>query len=166
MDVNNNTIVGRLATQPSLSTHTRKSDASEGYRCYFRVAVTRLSDLGRARDARRTNYIPCVAWGAPAQHIAEHLNKGDEVSITGEIIAESETIDIESKTYRDDFHIQIARIQFGRRSQKNATRKELVTEAKALQNRMNAMAAGAGQKSVAAGKPAIVSGKNPFEQRA
>ena len=46
MDYNHSMIVGRLAGKPILKGY-KKGDGSEGWRCFLRVAVTRIGDLGR-----------------------------------------------------------------------------------------------------------------------
>ena len=42
-------LVGRVANKPQLKPY-KKSDGTEGYRCFFRLAVTRLMDRGAKRE--------------------------------------------------------------------------------------------------------------------
>jgi single-stranded DNA-binding protein len=159
VDYNTVTIVGRLAGKPVLKGYTKK-DGTAGFRAFMRVAVTRLSDLGRKREERRTNFVPVVCWGPLAQRCAEYLDKGTEVTIGGELIAESRAIEGTNPVeYREFIHLQANTVQFGRRSQKNATPEQLLAEAKALQSRIDSAASGS-QPAEAA----IAGGQNPFEQ--
>lgn len=161
MDYNHTTIVGRLAAKPMLKGYS-KQDGTEGFRCFMRVAVTRLGDLSRPREQRRTNFIPVVCWGDLGKRCAQYLDKGTEVTCAGEFIAESQVIEnTNPKEYREFIHLQANTVQFGRRSAKNATPDQLIAEAKALQIRIDAAAAGEGQSSTPSDIPADIS--NPFE---
>lgn len=167
MDYNNSVIVGRLAAKPILKGY-KKQDQTEGFRAFMRVAVTRIGDLGRPRNERRTNFIPVVCWGELAKRVAQYLDKGTEVTVAGEFIAESQPIEGTNPVeYREYIHLQANTVQFGRRSQKNATPEQLVAEAKALQDRMDAAAGGGeqvpGEAQASATGPG---GGNPFAEGA
>ncbi len=166
MDYNHAMIVGRLAGAPILKMY-KKGDGTEGSRCFMRVAVTRLGDLGRPRNERRTNFIPVVCWGELAKRVAQYLDKGTEVTCAGEFIAESQKIEGSNPVeYREFINLQANIVQFGRRSNKNASPDQLIAEAKALQERIDAAAAGAGQPTGTdmGATSAPVEGKNPFEE--
>lgn len=176
MNANVITIVGRLAGKPSLKGFTKK-DNSEGFRSFMRVAVTRLGDLGAKQDERRTNFIPVVAWGGLAQRIAQYLDKGTEVTVVGELIAESKPkldangnhIEIDGRKQYDEYiHIQATSCQFGRKSMKNASASDVSSQLAALQGRMDALAAGEGAPATSAestpeAPAAGATGANPFE---
>ena len=160
MDYNQCTIVGRLAGPPILKSYNKK-DGSEGARVFMRIAVTRIGDLGRERDQRRTNFISVVCWGELAKRCAQYLAKGTEVAVGGEFIAESRPVEGTNPVeYREFIHLQASNVQFGRRSQKNATPEQLQAEATALQARIEA--AGAGAEAPA--EAAVAGGQNPFAQ--
>ena len=173
MDYNHCSIVGRLAGKPMLKGYN-KSDGTEGFRCFMRVAVTRIGDLGRQREERRTNFIPVVCWGELAKRVAQYLDKGTEVTCGGEFIAEStpkldgngaQIVINGVKQYNEYVHLQAGTVQFGRRSNKNATPDQLIAEAKALQTRIDAAAAGAGQPTgtdAGATPTPAAGGTNPF----
>lgn len=177
MNGNHITICGRLAGKPSLKGF-KKSDGADGFRSFMRVAVTRLGDLGAKRDDQRTNYVPVVAWGGLAQRIAQYLDKGTEVLVSGELIAESKPkldaagapIVIDGKTQYDEFiHVQATSCQFGRKSMKNQSPADVSAQLEALQARVASMAAGEGQPTeTPASTPATpaVEGANPFEDSA
>ena len=159
MDYNQVTIVGRLAGNPQLKGY-KKKDGTDGMRCFMRIAVTRLSDLGAKREDRRTNFIPVVCWGKLAERCGQYLNTGTEVTVGGEFIAESEKIEGTDK-WKDYTHLQATTCQFGRRSMKNATPEQRQAAIDALKERVDATADGT---RTPASTP--VAGKNPFEESA
>lgn len=169
MNANIITIVGRLAAKPQLKGY-KKADGAAGFRAFMRVAVTRLGDLGKARADRRTNFIPVVCWGALAQRVGQFLDTGTEVTVVGELIAESQKQD--DGTYKEYIHIQANSVQFGRRSMKNASPADVSAQMAALQARVESLAAGHGAPEAApaetpaetpADAPAPTEGGNPFE---
>lgn len=178
MNGNHITICGRLAGKPSLKGFNKK-DGTGGFRSFMRVAVTRLGDLGAKREDQRTNFVPVVAWGGLAQRIAQYLDKGTEVLVSGELIAESKIktdaagapIVVNGKTQYDEYiHIQATSCQFGRKSMKNATPADIASQMTALQARVDALASGEGQPTeTPVSTPdtpadAPVEGANPFEE--
>lgn len=160
MNSNTAIIVGRLAGDPILKSYAKK-DGGEGHRCFFRVAVTRLSDRGEKDSAkRRTNFIPVVTWGEAAKRHAQFLAKGTEVTVIGEIIAESTKQ--EDGTYTDFFSVQANDVQYGQRSMKNAKPEDLQRQAAALAKRLEGLAAGMPATPAPAPAPAMAEGENPF----
>lgn len=155
MNSNTTILVGRLAGDPILKSYSKK-DGSEGHRCFFRLAITRLSDRGSKAEDRRTNFIPVVAWGDAAKRHAQFLAKGTEVTVVGEIIAESKKN--EDGTYTDFFSVQANDIQYGQRSLKNAKPEDLQRQVSALSARLANVAAA----PVAAPAPMAAAGQNPF----
>lgn len=167
MNANISTIVGRLAGNPILKPY-KKADGSDGFRAFFRVAVTRRSDLGKKGADRRTNFIPVVCWGGLAQRVGQYLAKGTMVTVIGENIFESQKQ--EDGSYKEFAHVQADSIQFGPKSMKNASPEDLQSQLTALQTRMEALAAGHGAApaetpaEVPAETPAApAEGGNPFE---
>jgi len=162
MDLNIVTLVGRLAGKPSLKLYQKK-DGTEGARTFFRLAVGRISDLGnKDRSARRTNFIGCVAWGNTAKIIAQYLDKGHEVALTGEFIAESRVIEGTNPVqYREFTHVLVNSVQFGRRPAKNgAAPTTMPSDAEGLKAAAAALLAKLSQSSA----PAAASAEhNPFE---
>ncbi len=179
MNANQIIIVGRLSAKPVLKGFTNK-DKKPGHRCFMRVAVTRLGDLGAKRDDQRTNYIPVVAWGPLGERCAQFLDVGTEVTVVGELIAESKPkldgegnhIEIDGvKQYNDYTNVQANSVQFGRKSAKNATTSDMQGQLAALQTRLDAMGSGEGQPaatpesdSADTPAPAGETGDNPFEE--
>lgn len=161
MDYNHVTIVGRLAGNPQLKGF-KKSDGSDGMRCFMRIAVTRLGDLGAKREDRRTNFVPVVCWGKLAKRCAEYLAKGTEVTVAGELIAESEKLE-GTEGYKEYIHVQATAVQFGRRSMKNATPEQRQAAIDALKERVDGAAEGTGSQAPIA---APIAGTNPFEETA
>jgi len=138
MDQNRSHFIGRLAIEPTLKAYT-KADKTEGYRCFFTLAVTRLMDRGQKdRSKRRTNFIPIVTWGEAAKRHAQHLSKGTEIAVEGEMIFESKKL--EDGTYKNYNYCQANDVQYGRRSEKNATPEQLQATAVALQKRLTDLA--------------------------
>ncbi len=168
MDYNHSMIVGRLAGKPLLKGYN-KQDGTEGVRCFMRVAVTRIEDLGPKREERRTNFIPVVCWGELAKRVAQYLDKGTEVTCGGQLIAESQKIEGSNPVaYREFINLQANTVQFGRRSNKNATPEQLIVQAEALKSRIDSAAAGAGQPTGtdAGATPTPAAGVNPFVEGA
>ena len=68
-------LVGRLTKEPELrGTQTGKSVAS------FTLAVD--SGFG---DNKKTDFIPIVVWGNPAEFCAKYLTKGSKILVDGKI---------------------------------------------------------------------------------
>lgn len=147
MDMNHVIVVGRLAGKPSLKLYQKK-DGTEGARCFFHVATCRLSDRSQKdRAKRRTNFLRVVSWGEAAKNHAKYLDKGTEVTLSGELIVDTQKQ--EDGTFKEFYHILANDIQYGRRSNK-ANGPEV--EARIAEARNGAAA------------PAITS--NPFEEMA
>lgn len=162
MDINVCTIVGRLAGDPVLKSY-KKGDGTEGFRCFMRVAVTRLMDRGQKdREKRRTNFVPVVAWGEAAKRHAQFLAKGTQVTVTGELIAESQRQ--QDGSYREFIHLQANDVQYGQRPLKSATPEQAQRQLDAAQRRIEEIAAGsasAAPASTSASAPATPEG-TPF----
>ena len=158
---NSSTITGRLAGPVVLKPRTKK-DGSQGYRGWFRVAVTRLSDLGKPFAEARANFIEVVVWDKLAELCAQFLKKGTEVGVTGEHICQSrprtnmagETVMLDGRPLYQQFsYIQprsVTDVQFGRNSTKNASPQDLMAQMRALQVRVEAISAGHGAPSALA----------------
>lgn len=156
MQANHSVTLGRLVAKPILKGYTR-GDGSEGHRAWFKVAVTRLSDLRKPQEKRRTNLIPVECWGELAKRCAEFLDTGSEVYVEGELIFESRRR--EDGTGSDEYnHLMASKVQFGRKSPKNASPEGRPTPANALQEALNAAAVEAGLDVTC-----TVAGANPFE---
>jgi single stranded DNA-binding protein len=144
MNANFVVIVGRLSMDPILKSFTRK-DETVSHRVFMSVAVTRLGDLGAKREDQRTNFVPVVVWGKQAETCAQYLARGTEVTVVGELIAESrvkldenqQPIVINGVTQRDSFiQVQATSVQFGAKSQKNASAADVATQLAALTARV------------------------------
>ncbi len=120
MNVNNWFGVGRVANKPILKPYTNKA-GENGMRCFFRVAITRLEDRGLKRSEKpRAVFIPVVTWGAAAERHAQYLDVGTEVTVMGQLIIEPNKL--ADGTFGPDFvSINARDIQYGRRSEKNAS---------------------------------------------
>ncbi len=127
--------VGRVANKPQLKPY-KKADGTEGYRCFFRFAITRLQDRGVKRaDNPRTCFIPVVSWGEQAKRHAQYLDIGTEICVTGELIVEPNRK--EDGTFGPDFfNIQARDIQYGQPSLKNASLDVLTSRKAILDTRM------------------------------
>lgn len=158
MNQNISTLVGRLAADPVVKSYKR-ADGTAGTRCFLRLAVTRKMDRAKkiGDEGRRTNFVPCVAWGKRAELCAQYLAKGTMVAISGEIIAESQIITDTGKKdgtpvldangrkqYRDFFYVQIDDVQFGPRSLKNSSPEQRQTQLARVQTAIAAAATGDG----------------------
>ena len=181
--VNHNiaTLVGRLAADPMLKNYVR-ADGTAGTRCFLRLAVTRKMDRAKKIGdvTRRTNFVPCVAWGKRGELCAQYLAQGTMVAISGEIIAESQVITDTGKAdgtpvldangrkqYRDFFYVQIEDVQFGPRSLKNSTPEQRQNELTRVQTAIAAAASGAGtpaSHASGAAPTATAGDDNPYEE--
>lgn len=74
MNLNSTNFVGRLVADPLFT--AKKGEAAA--RLMFRLAVNRIK-------SEKADIINCVAWGPVAEAGAEHLYKGKEVGVTGEL---------------------------------------------------------------------------------
>ena len=180
MNHNTATLVGRLAADPLVKSYNR-ADGTAGTRCFLRLAVTRKMDRAKkiGDSTRRTNFVPCVAWGKRGELCAQYLAQGTMVAITGEIIAESQLITDTGKPggtpvmdangkkqYRDFFYVQIEDVQFGPRSLKNATPEQRQRELDRVQSAIAAAASGDSPASSHAtgAAPAAPAGEdNPYD---
>lgn len=131
--------VGRVAGKPQLKSYT-KSDGTEGFRCFFRLAITRLMDRGAKREDQRTSFIPIVAWGEQAKRHAQYLDVGTEICVSGELVVDSHKQD--DGSYKEFYNINARDIQYGQRSFKNASAEQIQTRISGLQGRMNDLLAG------------------------
>jgi single-strand DNA-binding protein len=87
MDLNTVTITGRLTATPELRyTNDAKPVAN------LRVAVNGRSD--------RTDFIDVTVWGKPAETVAEHKAKGDQIGITGRLTTSEWTTDDGARHWR------------------------------------------------------------------
>lgn len=158
--------VGRVASKPQLKTY-KKADGTEGYRCFFRLAITRLMDRGAKREDQRANFIPVVAWGEQAKRHAQYLDVGTEVSVTGELIVETNRKE-DGSFGPDFFNVQARDIQYGQPSLKNAGLETLQRRKATLDTRMAEIKAALAGHADAAGSETPVSapaaGGNPFTQ--
>lgn len=167
MNENIQILVGRLARKPELKGYS-KSDGTEGFRCFFRVAVTRLGDLGKPRAEQRVGFFPVVCWGNLAQRCAQYLDVGTEVTVKGEL--EQRVEKLEDGTYKEYFHIRANTVQFGRKSLKNSSPEDISGQLTAMQTRLQAMVEGANPTEIAGanipstqGQAAAASTANPFD---
>jgi single-stranded DNA-binding protein len=156
--------VGRVANKPQLKPY-KKADGTEGYRCFFRLAITRLMDRGAKRDEQRASFIPIVAWGDQAKRHAQYLDVGTEICVTGELIVDANKK--EDGTYGADFfNVQARDIQYGQPSLKNAGLDVLEKRKATLETRMAEIQAALTAGTPAAGSETPVStpatGGNPF----
>lgn len=76
--INNLTLMGRLTSDPELKQTTSGKSVTS-----FNVAVDRRFQ-GKSEE-KKTDFIPCVAWGNNAEFITKWFHKGDMLAITGEI---------------------------------------------------------------------------------
>lgn len=151
-------LVGRIASKPQLKPYA-KGDKSEGYRCFFRLAVTRLMDRGAKRDEQRTNFIPCVAWGEAAKRHAQYLDVGTEVSIVGELVVDSNKKE-DGSFGPDFFNVQVRDVQYGQPSLKNASAETLTRRQATIETRLKELQI-SGRETGTAAPEALIEGIRP-----
>jgi single-stranded DNA-binding protein len=94
-------------------------------RCWFKLAVTRKADRGKPRAEQRTSWFSIVTWGKAAEQHAQFINKGDQISVVGEMICESR-LKPGSTTEYDEFNsVNAEDIQYLQRATKNLTGEQL-----------------------------------------
>jgi len=134
--------VGRVASKPQLKPY-KNAKGEDGYRCFFRLAITRLMDRGVERDKQRTNFIPVVAWGEQAKRHAQYLDVGTEVTVMGELTVDQIREADGSLKRRTDgsvieyINISARDVQYGQPSLKNATPEQLERRGNAIQTRLS-----------------------------
>ncbi len=176
MNHNVATLVGRLAGDPIVKSYT-KADGTGGVRCFMRLAITRLMDRSKkiGDESRRTNFVPIVAWGKRGELCAQYLAKGTMITVTGEVIAESQLITQDGsseplldangrKQYRDFFYVQASDVQFGPRSLKNASPEQRQSELLRVQKSIDAASTGdSPAEASASGSSAPAGDDNPYD---
>jgi single-stranded DNA-binding protein len=139
MNQNQVFLIGRAAGVPQLKTYT-KGDGSEGFRCWFKLAVTRLMDRGAKRDEQRTSFINVVTWGEAAKRHAQYIGKGDAVNVMGELVIDSQKND--DGTYTEFVNVTARDIQYLGKSLKNDSPEGLAKRAAGIQARLTEITAG------------------------
>jgi len=107
MNLNQIILVGRLAKDPMFTPGKVKPSNN---RLYFKVIVNHIR--GEGYDA-----IPCVCWGKLADVGTEYLEKGKEVTITGELRVDNKRN--EDGTYNNNFNVSVSKISFGPKTTKS-----------------------------------------------
>ena len=87
MDMNSVNLTGSLTDDPSLR-YTADGKA---------VANLRLAVNGR-ND--RVDFIDVTVWGKPAEAVAEHKSKGDQIGVTGRLTSSDWTDDGGQRNFR------------------------------------------------------------------
>ena len=80
MDINSVNLAGRLTDAPTLR-YTADGKAVAN----LRVAVNGRND--------RVDFIDVTVWGKPAEAVAEHKGKGDQIGVTGRLTSSDWTDD-------------------------------------------------------------------------
>ena len=87
MDMNSVNITGRLTDAPSLRYTTDGKAVAN-----LRVAVNGRND--------RVDFIDVTIWGKPAEAVAEHKAKGDQIGVTGRLTTSEWTDDNQQRHFR------------------------------------------------------------------
>ena len=87
MDVNSVNLTGRLTDAPTLR-YTADGKAVAN----LRVAVNGRND--------RVDFIDVTVWGKPAEAVAEHKDKGDQIGVTGRLTSSDWTDDSGQRHFR------------------------------------------------------------------
>lgn len=98
--------IGRLADNPDY----KPGSGDKSSRCSFRLLINRIK-------SQTADVINCVVWGPYADVCAQHLKKGKEVAIEGELHTKS-TKD-EQGNWTNFWNIVCSSVSFGRDSEKN-----------------------------------------------
>lgn len=82
MPVNNSvTLIGRITKEPELQSYGKGKDG--GKYLHFSMAVR--DGLNKDGDPN-TQFIDCIAWNATAETIAQYVEKGDMLAISGKLV--------------------------------------------------------------------------------
>lgn len=76
--MNKSTLIGRLVADPEL----RYSQSGKAVTS-FKLAVRR--NFKNAQGEYESDFIPCVAWGNPAELIANSVKKGHRLAVNGRL---------------------------------------------------------------------------------
>ena len=87
MDMNSVNLTGRLTDDPTLR-YTADGKAVTN----LRVAVNGRND--------RVDFIDVTVWGKPAEAVAEHKGKGDQIGVTGRLTSSDWTDDGGQRHFR------------------------------------------------------------------
>jgi single-stranded DNA-binding protein len=171
MNQNQCFLVGRVATKPELKGY-QNAKGEEGFRVWFRLAITRLMDRGAERDKQRTNFIEIVAWGGQAKRHAQYLDVGTEITVVGELIVDQPRDENGELKRRSDgsviqyVNVSARDIQYGQPSLKNATADQVQRRMTALTTRMDQLQSTATPTGSDAPAPdaSASTGGNPFTE--
>ena len=95
--MNNVTLIGRVGRQPELR-YTNNGTAV----CELTIAVDGTDD--------NVEWIPVVTWGRTAEAVAQHVHKGRQVGVEGELrVSESEP---DTGPKRHDVKVHARRVDF------------------------------------------------------
>ncbi len=130
--------IGRCAGVPQLKTY-KNAAGEEGFRCWFKLAITRLMDRGKERSDQRASFISIVVWGEAAKRHAQYIGKGDALCVTGELICESQKQN--DGSFVDYTSINARDIQYLGQATKNMGPEALGRRAAGIQERLSVIQA-------------------------
>ena len=82
MPVNNSvTLIGRITKDPEIQTYGSKKEGGK----YLRFSIAVRDGLNKDGDPN-TQFIDCVAWNATAETIAQYVEKGDIMAVSGKLV--------------------------------------------------------------------------------
>lgn len=124
MSINNCvTMYGRMVNDPEIKVTEGKGEQTA--MAQFRIAVKRVRKDEEGKYP--TDFFMCVAWGRIAELIGNHVGKGDEVLVRGEMRNNNYTDENGEKQYRNNIVVQ--QVHFTWKQEKDAQNEDLeVTE--------------------------------------
>lgn len=117
MNQNKVFLIGRTTAQPEL-----KALPSGVKICSFSLATNRVWKDKNGSKQEETTFHNIIAWGKQAETIAQYVEKGQELGITGRIQNRSWECDDGQKKYRSE--VVLEEFQFGSRAGESSGRSE------------------------------------------
>jgi single-strand DNA-binding protein len=114
MDLNKFIGVGRIATDPIYSETAAVGDKPGSTRLEFRLVINR--PRSEANDG-----VKCVVWGNYAKTMSEHLKKGKEIGVEGQLRTSRVAVAGEEGKFNYFFEIKVDSISLGADSKKGQT---------------------------------------------
>lgn len=112
--MNTVSLIGRLVTTPELK-HLQGDKTVTN----FTIAVPKKRRNPKTGEYD-TNYFRCVAWGKTAELITEHLGKGEQFGLSGELQSSSYQDQTGKRVYSTEIVIREVTFVGGKRNKANA----------------------------------------------
>ena len=116
--INTITVTGRCTNAPDLRSVKAGKTKDDSYVAEVNIAVN--------KDKDTVFFFPVVAWGSTAKALAEYVEKGDKITVSGYLAYKSWENDAGEKRSRT--YINATSVEFMTRAEKGENRKDKPTK--------------------------------------